>query len=662
MNYRQVNLDFHTSEHIGGVGTEFDKKEFQQTLKRGHIDSITLFSKCHHGWSYHPTSVGEMHPQLSFDLLGSQLEAAREIGVKTPIYVSSGFDEKSFREHPEWRCVDECNGIPGRIMTDKPMFHSLCFNTKYVDYLLAQIEEVLSKYDTDSLFVDISCPKPCYCETCRETLIKEGKDPDDRRNIWELADRVYKSYACRIAEVANRCRPGISIFHNGGHIARGRRDLVDINSHIEIESLPTGGWGYDDLQLSARYVQTLDKDYLAMTGRFHSTWGEFGSYKTENAFRYEASLAAALGAKVSIGDQLSPTGKMDALTYKYIGKAYGEIEEKEPWLKDVEFVCDIGVLSAEAYGAEKGCIDLDEYSLRDVGVSRILNEGKFLYQVIDSKSDFSVYKVIILPDVIEVDGELKEKLDDFVKAGGKLFATGISGTLNNNKERKFYFDFGVRYIGECEFEPTYAGVEDAGIDIEQAFYVMYKESEDVELNGGRELIGKFRPYFNRTVEHFCSHRHTPCSGEHISVGMSEGMDGIYVAWQLFRDYAEDGNVIYRKIAVEALKRLLGTKRTLETNLYAQGIVTLAKQKNRFILHMLYASPVKRGKNIDVIEDLPQINDTKFKIRLGDEFNVDRIKRVYMAPQNKDIDFTAKGNTVEICVDRFVCHQMVVMEF
>ena len=69
-------------------------EKFKQALREGHIDSITLFSKCHHGWSYHPAIANKMHPNLNFDLLGTQIKAAHEIGVKTPVYLSAGLDEK----------------------------------------------------------------------------------------------------------------------------------------------------------------------------------------------------------------------------------------------------------------------------------------------------------------------------------------------------------------------------------------------------------------------------------------------------------------------------------------------------------------------------------------------------------------------------------------
>ena len=77
---RQVHLDFHTSEHVPGIGSKFDKKQFQECLQRGHVNSITVFAKCHHGYCYYPTQVGTMHPGLDFDLTGAMIEAAHEIG------------------------------------------------------------------------------------------------------------------------------------------------------------------------------------------------------------------------------------------------------------------------------------------------------------------------------------------------------------------------------------------------------------------------------------------------------------------------------------------------------------------------------------------------------------------------------------------------------
>ena len=80
LRFRQVHLDFHTSGLIPGIGAKFSKRQFQEALKVGHVNSITVFSKCHHGYSYHPTKIGQMHPHLKFDLLARQIDACREIG------------------------------------------------------------------------------------------------------------------------------------------------------------------------------------------------------------------------------------------------------------------------------------------------------------------------------------------------------------------------------------------------------------------------------------------------------------------------------------------------------------------------------------------------------------------------------------------------------
>lgn len=88
---RQVHLDFHTSEFISGVGAKFDAAQFQGALRAGYVNSITIFAKCHHSWSYYPTKAGRMHPTLDFDLTGAMMKAAHEIGVKAPVYLTVGW-------------------------------------------------------------------------------------------------------------------------------------------------------------------------------------------------------------------------------------------------------------------------------------------------------------------------------------------------------------------------------------------------------------------------------------------------------------------------------------------------------------------------------------------------------------------------------------------
>lgn len=653
MNFRQVHLDFHTSEKIDGIGKNFNKEQFQAALIKGHINSITLFSKCHHGWSYHPTEKNEMHPNLDFDLLKAQIEAAHEIGVKTPVYLSAGLDEKTARRHHEWLVRNKDESTTWAPDFTSAGYHKLCMASPYLDCLTEQIEEVCKNYDADGIFLDIAGVQPCYCQNCiaeREAL---GLAPYDEKAVMEHAETVYKRYAEKTRAAVDKYKPGLPLFHNGGHIRQGRRDLAHYNTHLELESLPTGGWGYDHFPFSARYCQGLGMEYLGMTGKFHSTWGEFGGFKHPNALRYETVLAAANGAKCSIGDQLSPNGSMDMVTYELIGKAYSELEEKEPWLDNVKSVADIAVISPEAYQGNLSTGQTTTVDRSGSGVSRIMLEGKYLFDVIDFESNFEEYKVIILPDIIRADDELQRKLRRFCSGGGKVLATGKSALCSDKDE--FCLDLGAEYKGENPYCPDYFCPVEEMDGMGKTGYVMYGKGEKIRCTG-LEIGRRENPYFNRTREHFCSHRHTPNSGEYGGAGMTEGRDGIYIAWDIFSDYAQNGCLWDKQITAFALDRLLGDKKTIITNLPAQGIVTLMEQRDRYVCHLLYASPVKRGNGIEVIEDILPVYNIDLEIKTEK-----RVKRVYLAPQMRELPFSCENGKIKTKLDCLECHQMVVLD-
>lgn len=655
--FRQVHLDFHTSEAIENIGSRFSKTQFQGALKLGHVNSITVFSKCHHGWAYHPSKANEMHPGLKFDLLGAMIEAAHEINVKTPVYISAGLDEKMARRHPEWLIRDKeekTTRVPD-FMT--PGYHEFCFNSPYLDYLIGLVEEVVQNYDADGIFFDIVKVKTCYCQNCISTLRKKGKDPRDEKAVMELAEKVYANYTNRVKKAVHFIKPDMRIFHNGGHIKRGRRDLAKMNTHLEIESLPTGGWGYDHFPLSARYVQNLGMEYLGQTGKFHTTWGEFGGYKHPNALRYETSLNIANGAKCSVGDQLHPEGLMDEATYALIGHAYKEVEAKEEWCKNVVNVADVALLSLEVLGITgigKGPAAFSGKS--DTGAVRMLLEGKILFDVIDTEEDFNKFKVLILPDRLRIDQTLKEKLEEFFKNGGKVFATGESGL--NEEGNLFAIDIGVKWMQVNPFKPDYFKPHFRLDKLGDASFIFYSQGQKIELDGGMEMGHREDPYFNRDIFSFCSHQHTPSSLNNGGPGMVESKNGIYFAWNVFEDYATKGSLALKETVIYALNRLLKEK-TLETNLPSSGVVTLMhqKQQKRLICHLLYASPVKRGESIEVIEDTLPVYNTTVSLRIPHE-----VKKVYLAPQLEEIAFRQEDGILSYAVDRFECHQMVVVEY
>ncbi len=330
--YRQVHLDFHTSEHIPDVGKDFNKKDFQTALKKGNVDSITLFAKCHHGWCYYPTKVGKAHPHLvQPDLLGLQMEACREIGVATPAYVTVQWDEKAAREHPEWRVVRADNPAGGDVL--KAQWHPLCLsNPGAVEQVIAHAEELIERYHPPGFFFDILLMWECVCPNCVAKMQADGRDAEVKADrIANHRDWVLNAFQ-RISAAVWKKDPQCRVYLNAG-IAKGEPERWANFSHLELESLPTGGWGWDHFPLAARYAATQGKEYLGMSGKFHTTWGELGGYKTSTSLEFECASMVAQGARCSIGDQLHPSGRIDLPTYERLGPAYERVRKLEPYAK-----------------------------------------------------------------------------------------------------------------------------------------------------------------------------------------------------------------------------------------------------------------------------------------------------------------------------------------
>ncbi len=642
---RQVHLDFHTNGTLA-VGNNFSKEQFQNALKVGHVNSITVFSKCHHGWSYHPTQVNQMHPELKFDLLGAQLEACKEINVNAPVYISAGFDEKEYIKRPEWRYRHSPDIKEQQSYENEVHFHLLCFNTDYLDFLCEQIEEVMQKYNPSGIFLDIVSARVCYCDKCVADMKAQGLDINSEEDRQIFALKTFNNYVRATNAAVRKYSDTATIFHNGGHIPKGDYDFIECNTHLELESLPTGGWGYDHFPLSAAYVRTLkNTEFLGMTGKFHHCWGEFGGFKHPNALIYETSLSAANGAGCSIGDQMHPLGEMNMATYGLIGKAYSLIEEKEPWLDKAVNIADIAVLSAESVTGNR-----DENA--DFGANRMLLESNYLYNFIDSNMDLSDYKLLILPDVAGISDEMAEKIRNFVNNGGKIIASAKSLV----KDGKFIIDTGAEYKGENEFSPTYLipCYETANGVTE---YIMRCNSHKIEANNCDIVAYMQNPYFNRTAEHFCSHMHAPNNPETSYPAAVIKGNVAYIGWDIFTAYANHGHICFKELFTHIIGKMLGNDTTVIADVPDRAVVTYTRQENekRNVLHLLFAHTTVRGKNTEVIEDTVPLYNVKCSIK-----HATKPSAVTLEPSGKVLEFEYINGRVEFSVPEVNIHQMIAI--
>jgi hypothetical protein len=672
LRYRQVHLDFHTSEAIPDVGAAFDAADFVATLTQAGVNSVTLFARCHHGWCYYPTRIGAPHPNLARpDLLGEMVAACRAADIETPLYISVQWDERMARLHPEWRAMSATDAdvpIAERHLSEqlRATWHTLCLaHVPYRQFLLDHAREVVERYNPPGLFFDIMFENDCVCPACFDRMTMQGLDPADPLDRKKNDRAIIDAFRAEMSNALWERWPELRTFYNSSHIAKGDTPRYEPYSHLELESLPTGGWGYDHFPSSARYAATLGFDVLGMTGKFHTSWGEFGGFKTPAALDYECAHMVALGVKCSVGDQLHPSGAINHDTYALIGPAYQRIARLEPFVRDATHLTEIAILAAEAFAPTERGHDSDD------GAARMLLELHRPFDVIDGSVDFAGYRCVILPDEVPVDSALAARLETFRRAGGRLLLSGRSGL--DPQTGALHVDLGISRRAEpIEWTPSYIEVAEAAVEhgLPTGPIVVYAQAEAVTATMAEVLASVRAPYFNRSFRHFSSHQHAPDDPAHPPVGAAVTLwNGTgYVAYPIFRLYKQIGQPLYKRVVAMLLDRLLGPPQIV-SDLPSSGRAWLTRQgaKRRHVLHLLYAAPQLRGdavpshggatRSIEVIEDIPPIGPVSLSLRLPTQ-----PARAFFATSGEPvpIEATADGR-VAFQVPWLHIHEAVVLE-
>ncbi|MHB1454204.1 MAG: alpha-amylase family protein [Saccharofermentanales bacterium] len=654
LSTRQVHLDFHTSPLIREVGTNFSSTDFQRALKEGHVNSITVFAKCHHSMCYYPTSVGKTHPALTFDLLGEMIHAAHEIGVRAPIYITTGWSSEDADEHPEW-IAQHADGTPQHTNIDpkaKPddprpivSWKNLCLAGEYRSVILALTEEICNRYDAiDGLFYDICfMGDACYCSSCRAGMLTMGLSDQSEADAKTYYRMMRIRFMKDCIKIKQRRHPEASIFFNGA-ADPSKPDFHECQTHFEMEDLPTTWGGYDKMPLKAKYFAKTGKDYLGMTGKFHTMWGEFGGYKTPDALKYECALMLAYGAGCSVGDQLYPDGKMDRDTYRTIGYAYRYVEAIEEYCCDTAETSLLGIMLS-------GNADSDE------GLARMLLETQMDFDVILPQEELTRFQTIILPDSVRLDPSAAQKFKDYLHHGGHVIMTGKSGLMQH--EDAFAVDIQARYLGKSECDCDYIVLEES---LQEGFLssplLFYDSAEKTETFGADWLASIREPYFNRTYLHYSSHQNTPNKLEEASYPAAF-LNGnlLYIAHAICRMYHKYGAQYHREYFIKMLG-LIYKKPVLNVVMPSAGRARLVRQaaKMRYVLHLFYASPIQRGI-VSVIEDMVEIRNVKVELIIPET-----VLHVEIALSGVRIPFSQSAETIEFTVPSVHCHQMVTVNY
>ncbi len=651
LRFRQVHLDFHTSPLILDVARDFDADAFGETIARAHVDSVTCFAKCHHGMCYFDTKVGPRHPSLAFDLLGAQIEALHKRDIRAPIYLTCVWDNYMAEQHPDWRQRNQVGSFVGA-KEGEPGWRWICLNSPYLDYQEAQTRELLAQYECDGFFYDIVFQNDpgCWCERCQASMRKLGLDPDSDSDQRTHSQQVIESFMSRLSGLIRSERPDATIFYNG-RVRQGMGHEAQWMTHAEIEALPTGGWGYAYFPFWVRYARHFDLPTMGMTGRFHRSWADFGGLKAPAALKFECGGMLANGSVCSIGDQLHPRGALDAAVYEVIGETYADVEAKEPWCRDAEPQTDVALVLVERANHKTVRNDSDE------GAVKMLLELHHQFDVLDADADWSGYSALVMADRGRPNIVLTERLRRYLRDGGKLLLSHEALLDPDAREFALADEMGVQYAGPAEYEPSFFrlrpnfrhGVRDfEWVLMGPGSYVRPGPTTDM-------LADVYGSYFNRTGEHFTSHSYSPRTDPAGYPAVTWYGNVVYIYGSVFQAYQSQGDTVYRRLVGNALDLLL-PQRMVTTDAPATTEVTVTRQEDRSMVHLVSYHAGRRGAHVEVIEDVVPLREVKLSLRLPRAPS-----KAYTAPDRQPLAVDYFEGAARVVIPEVREHAIVVFE-
>ena len=300
---------------------------------------------------------------------------------------------------------------------------------------------------------------------------------------------------------------------------------------------------------------------------------------------------------------MEPNGKLNAATYRLIGKIYEQFERYETYARPSTPLVEAAVMTNENPLYE------NRLSPALLGTVQLLEECALQFDIVDRKMDLTGYRLVILPDDVEYTPDLVSKLEHYVAAGGKLLAAGGQGD--------YPLCFCTTHKGKQPCYPDFIEAEGCladGLEPETNMWSTNRENCWSPVPGAQVLLRTHSPYFPRQGTRFCSHLYTPSAktaGAPAAIATSQT---ILFAHPLFSQYRACAPLWCKILIKNALHLLLG-KQLVTHNGPSTVTVSLLQKGETCYAHLLSYIPVRKCTDFDIIEERTQVSNLQLTLNL-----------------------------------------------
>jgi hypothetical protein len=493
-----VFFDFHTMPANPDVGKGFDFDAITGKLAEAGVDYIVFPARCNLGTAYYDTQIGLKHPALEYDLIGRLNEACQKRDIALSCYINIGLSHEEGLRHREWLVLQKSGQVYGDDRLNSFM-RQMCYNTAYGQHAVNMVTELLNRHSIAGLFFDCMMTYPCYGHECMEEMKALGVNWEDDDEIHDYNYMKMNRMAQQLSEAARAVNPEVLLYFNG--IDYEAQDKL--GTYLDFECLPTGGWGYETLPIGARYLRTLGKPVLNMSGRFHKSWGDFGGIRTEPSLEYDLIYGLGNAMRANIGDHFHPRGDINQPVFALYKRLYDRLRPLEPWVEGARAVTEVGVVWQTPYPGYKFMSErqrafYEKQYTAIKGTTRLLCELKHQFDLITDFAQWDKYDLLVLPDHIVLNDEFAGRIRQHLDRGGAVLSSAWSG-LGPDGQGFVFPEWGAEYRGDDPFDPAFfRPAEGFAADLPEMPITLYQQGTDIAPLPGAQVLGEIiAPYYNR---------------------------------------------------------------------------------------------------------------------------------------------------------------------
>ena len=460
-----IHYDLHGHiDDLPGFCGKVDEEQLYRLWKEIKPDWVQCDGKGHPGFASWFCKTGWYTPELAKDDVRAYRNASKRLGIPLGIHYSGLRDGVAVRHNPDWHAV----GSDGNKTRD-----CICLTSDYVEKLMIpQLLELIDDYDVDGFWIDGDNwgATPCWCDRCkkeftRRTGITEIPTQNGDKywhNYMDFFRDLFTEYVNKYTKAVHDRKPDCMVCSNWMYSVRQPEDVRANVDYLSGDFSPN--YGADRAALEGRFLDARKMPWDLMAWGFTRSTHYVDWERTSLLMKTFVHLSQELAEAVALGGgtmvYLAPMrdGRVSEAEHRVVKRVANEfVHPRRQYCFKTQSASEVALLhlAGSYYAQNNPLYNLGSSHDGLEGALHIMQETHRSVDIISSEDTLkrlNDYKLIVLPEIVEITPEEKAAVLEFAANGGIVFGTGAYFA------NEFANELNIIPDGEAIAEPTYERV------------------------------------------------------------------------------------------------------------------------------------------------------------------------------------------------------------